>query len=295
MDLMKTIMRSGPCVDRAFALKLYLAALRRPWARRLAIASRFRFSPLLLDALRASPLPPGEKAELFSAAMNLFRSGGSYKTTAADRSPLTDAAVLARLRPGARLLEAGVSDGISALGLLGAAPGAEIILSDRQAAFHASGTLFRRIYGFEDGELFVKLPCFLLCTGLPAGAPPAGAAEISPLNPAVEAAFPGVKLAAFDVFTGRLERRADVIKCANVLNKAYFGLPDIGRALKNLSSNLEDGGWLVIGHNNPRYEGGEAFLALRREGGALALREERNGHELLADIRSGAFGAEVRA
>lgn len=285
-DLSKVLLRSGPCWDSPAWLRLYLAGLGNPAARPLLLALRFRFSPAVLDNIRAADLPEPEKAALFSGAMNLFRAGGAFKTTAAARSPLTDAALLALAKPGAFIVETGVSDGISALGLLEKAAGAEVLLTDLQAAFPCErGPLCSAYYGTDGEYLSLKFPLFLFCTGRRA-APPAGAAEVSLLNPLVAAKFPGVKLAAFDIFTGALPRRADLIKCANVLNLQYFTPEKIKAALANLAANLAEGGTLFVCQNNDKYADGEAYIALRKSGGSLAVAGERNGHELLPLLKS---------
>ncbi len=292
--LKELLLRSGPCADSVTALRLYLAALRTPLLRWTAILSRLKFTPAVLDAVRASELPSEEKGALFSAAMTIFRSGPSFKTTAAGRTPLTDTAILGRLRPGSLLLETGVSDGSSSLALLEAAGGADVRLSDRQAFYsYADKGPFRIFYGAENGLLSVRLPGFYLCTGTAAPPPPPGARRVELLNPVLQLRFPAVRLEQFDVFSGRLERKADIIKCANVLNSAYFSYPEIAGALRNLSDNLAEGGWLFVSQNNARYPNGEAYLALRKEGASLILREEVNGHELLPRLRSREFAGLV--
>jgi len=293
-DIVKIILRSGPCLDSPAFLRLYLRALGNPALRLLALALRIKFSPAVLDAVRESRLPPAEKAGLFSAAMNLFRGGGAFKTTSAGRSPLTDAAVLALAGPGALIAEVGVSDGVSALHLLENAGGAEVLLTDLQASFPYRDAGPARVFYYTDGAyISVKLPLFYLCTGLKAGALPPGLPEVSLLNPLVAEKFPAARLAAFDIFGGALPRPAGVIKCANVLNLAYFSPEKIKAALENLRSALAEGGWLVIGQNNPAYEGGEAWLALQREGNRLLLRREEHGHELLPLLRSPGFSGLV--
>lgn len=284
-DLLKILFRSGPCWDSPAWLRVYLAGLNNPVTRFLLLALRIKFSPAVLENIRSSGLPEMEKAALFSGAMNLFRAGTAFKTTAAARSPITDAALLAKIRPGALIVETGVSDGISALGLLAQAGNAEVLLTDLQAGFpFERGPLCARYYGTDGAYLSLKFPLFLLCTGR-RPAPPAGAPSVSLLNPLVSEKFPAVKLAAFDIFTGALPRKADIIKCANVLNLQYFKADEILRAVANLSANLNEGGWLYIAQNNSKYTDGEAYLGLRKEDGRLSVEEEVNGHELLALLK----------
>ncbi len=288
-DLKKLIFKSGPCWDNTAFLKLYLAALEHPLSRALALALRIKFSPDIFEVVRRSALPAGEKAALFSAAMTLFKSGSAYKTTAAGRSPLTDAAVLAAAAPGGLLVETGVSDGVSALGLLERAKDCEVLLTDSQACYrYADFCCGRRFYAGDDGSVSMKFPLFYLSTG-GTGVAPAGAGRISLLNPAVTEKFPGAELRAFDIFSGTLDRKADVIKCANVLNEVYFTPVEIKKALANLGAGLKDGGRLYVCQNNKKYKDGEAYFVLGKKGGALALETEVNGHELLGRLGSAEF------
>lgn len=286
-DLGKALLRSGFCLDTLPVLRFFLRGLGTPGLRQLLIAARVKFTPDILLAIRASGLPPAEQGALFSAAMNLFRSGPTFKTTSAGRAPLTDRAALQKAGPDGLIAEAGVSDGVSALGLLEARGGRGVLLTDRQDAFrYKDFGPFRVFYDKEDGAVSVKFLFLYICVGLAPRAVPADARQVSLLNPAVEARFPGSRLAALDIFTGALPEAAAVIKCANVLNKAYFTPERMKPAIANLLGSLREGGWLLISQSNPGYEAGEAYIALRRRGGKFLLAEELHGHELLADLRS---------
>ncbi|OGS13553.1 MAG: hypothetical protein A2234_03970 [Elusimicrobia bacterium RIFOXYA2_FULL_58_8] len=289
------MLRSGPCLDSLALLEFYLLALENPVLKWPLILLRLKFSPDILEKIRAAELPPEEKGRLFSGAMTLFRSGATYKTTAANRSPLTDRAILARVRPGDLLLETGVSDGISAAGLLEAVKDAEILLSDRQTGLRYRDRGFARFfYNSEDGALSLKIPGFYFCTGTGTGEIPADAGSISLLNPLVQEKFKAVKLIRFDIFSGSLPRKANVIKCANVLSNIGFSPEQMRDAVANLEKNLAEDGWLFIAQNNSRYKGGEAFFALQKSGNTLILREEINEHELLPHVRSPLFADLVR-
>lgn len=288
--LKRMILGSGPCADSLAALRFYLAALDSPVPRALALALRVKFSPDILEKIRHCSLPTAEKAALFSQAMTLFKSGGAYKTTGPGRSPLTDAAILAAFKPGDVIVETGVSDGISALGLLENAKDAEVVLTDSQACFFYRDSCCGRIfYNDSGGYLSFKLPFFYFCTGIKPAKIPANAGRISLLNPLVSEKFPTAEIAAFDIFSGTLSRKADIIKCANVLNPVYFTKEEIKLALANLLANLKDNGSLFICQNNRKYRDGEAYLILQKKDGRLALRAEVNGHELLAPLRSSLF------
>lgn len=292
--LKKALLRSGFCCDTLPALRLFLRGINTPGLRQLLIAARIKFTPDILEEIRRSGLPPAQQGALFSAAMNLFRSGPTFKTTSAGRAPAADRAALEKAGPDGLIAEVGVSDGVSALGLLEARGGRGVLLTDRQDAFRYKDIgPFRVFYDKEDGAVSVKLLFLYLCSGLPASEPPAGERSVSLLNPAVAALFPAVKLLPFDIFSGTLPEAAAVIKCANVLNKAYFTPAQIKRAVANLLGSLRDGGWLIISQSNPKYESGEAYVALRREKDSFILAEERHGHELLADLRSPLFSGLV--
>lgn len=286
-DLGKALLRSGFCLDTLPVLRFFLRGLGTPGLRQLLISARVKFTPDILLAIRASGLPPAEQGALFSAAMNLFRSGPTFKTTSAGRAPLTDRAALEKAGPDGLIAEAGVSDGVSALGLLEARGGRGVLLTDRQDAFrYKDFGPFRVFYDKEDGAVSVKFLFLYICVGLAPRAVPADARQVSLLNPSVEARFPGSRLTALDIFTGALPEAAAVIKCANVLNKAYFTPERMKPAIANLLGSLREGGWLLISQSNPGYEAGEAYIALRRRGGKFLLAEELHGHELLADLRS---------
>jgi len=200
VNIPKILLRSGPCWDSPAWLRVYLAGLKHPVTRFLLLALRFKFSPAVLDNIRISDLPLKEKAALFSRAMNLFRAGTAFKTTASARSPLTDAALLARARPGELIVETGVSDGASALSLLEKAGEAEVLLTDLQASFQYSRGLFWTVfYGTEGDFISIKLPLFYLCTGLKSGPRVKDGHEVSLLNPLISHNYPGVRLAAFDI------------------------------------------------------------------------------------------------
>ncbi|PIU20070.1 MAG: hypothetical protein COT18_04150, partial [Elusimicrobia bacterium CG08_land_8_20_14_0_20_59_10] len=289
-DLRQILLRSGPCLDRLWLLRFYLAAVESPLLKWPLILLRLKFSPDILEKIRASGLPPEEKGRLFSRAMTLFRSGCAYKTTAAGRSPLTDSAVLEKVKPGNLLVETGVSDGISAAGLLASVKDAELVLSDRQTGFRCLDRgPARFFYNNENGALSLKLPGFYLCAGIAAGPVPENAGTIKALNPLLEAGFPKAEIIPFDIFTGSLPRRADIIKCANVLSNVGFTPAQMRDAVANLAKNLAPGGWLFISQNNTRYKDGEALVALQEAGGRLALRREVNGHEILEHFKAPLF------
>jgi len=285
-DIKKIILKSGPCADTLPFLKFYLSALERPAMRALVLALRIKFSPDILEKIRHCALPREEKAALFSKTLTLFKSGRAYKTTAPGRSPLTDGAILAEVKPGNIIVETGVSDGISALTLLENVKNAEVILTDSQDCFLYRDFCCGRIfYNRDDRGISIKLPFFYFCTGLRAEKLPADGREISLLNPLVGEKFKEIKIIPFDIFSGTLGRKADIIKCANVLNLDYFSPRKIKQALANLLENLKDTGRIFVTQNNKKYKDGEAYLVLRKQNGRMTLAGEVNGHELLAQLK----------
>jgi len=284
------ILKSGPCADSLAFLKFYLAGLERPALRALLLALRVKFSPDILEKIRRCALPMEEKAALFSKTMTLFKSGSAYKTTAPGRSPLTDGAILAEAKPGCLIVETGVSDGISTLTLLETAKDAEVVLTDSQDCFLYRDFCCGRIfYNRDDRSIALKFPFFYFCTGLRAGKLPPDVREISLLNPLVGERFKGARIVPFDIFSGTLDRKADIIKCANVLNLDYFSPREIKQALANLSENLTDTGRIFVTQNNKKYKDGEAYLVLQKQNGQMTLTSEVNGHELLAHLKTPLF------
>jgi len=289
-DIGKMLLKSGPCRDNLAFLKFYLSALDRPALRALVLALRVKFIPDILEGVGHCALPVEEKAALFSRTMTLFKSGNAYKTTARNRSPLTDSAILAGVKPGNLIVETGVSDGISSLCLLETVRNAEVVLTDSQNCFLYGNFRCGRIFYDRDGDvLSVKLPFFYFCTGLKAGKIPPYAGRISLLNPLVREKFKEAEIIPFDVFSGTLDRKADIIKCANVLNPVYFQPREIKQALVNLLRNLKDNGLLFITRNHKKYKDGEAYFTLRKQNGRAVLCGEVNGHELLGQLNSPLF------
>jgi hypothetical protein len=294
-SILKVITRSGFCLDYPGFLKFYLAALDTPALRQAVIALRIKFSPDILDRVRNCELPTGERAVLFSRAMTIFRSGTAYKTTAMNRSPMADRAVLEKTRPGDLIVETGVSDGISALNLLENAGAARVMLTDSQERFLYRDTFFGRIFhDGGDGCAYVKTLFFYLCTGVTTGKESPHGGSVSLLNPLIADKF-GAELVRFDIFTGTLPRPADIIKCSNVLNTVYFSPEEIKRGFANLSRNLKDGGWLIVSRNNKTYAAGEACLSLQKRGQLLALREQVNGYKMLPFLNSALFSDLISA
>jgi hypothetical protein len=274
---------SGPCLDSPALLRI----VARPGVlRRIALSLlRLKFSPLILPRVRALPLPLGERAALFTQAVSLLSATDSFKTTGIGRTRLADAVVL-RLAAGvtsARVAEVGASDGSASLELLAALPkDARLTLTDLTPEYYIQGGFFRRrVLDATGAQIGVRLPgLFLLLPGK-RRLPLAGTRRIDTINPLLPETLGITAIIAFSAFTDTLPSPVHVIKCANLLNRAYFPDEIIRAAVDNLRQSLVEGGHLVISQNNARYAGGEAYFVLRRSGADMLLVEEANAHEAL--------------
>lgn len=252
---------------------------------------RYRVSPLvLLDAL-AQDVDEEERGRLFALGASMLRVGGVYKTTGLKRTVLADRLAL-RLARGVRdaaLLEVGVSDGSSSLELL--ARGrvfSRIVLTDRFSRFYARkglfGTLFLdaedRLYAFKFLFLYILLPARPARRG-----PEAAAIEV--VNPLLTSRHGLDRITRFNMFTDALDLPVDIIKCANILNKAYFSEQETRAAVSNLCRSLKEGGRIVVSQNNAKYASGEAGFVLRKSGAALRLESCFNNHDLADLFRRG--------
>ncbi|MDQ7834275.1 MAG: hypothetical protein RDU24_02740 [Humidesulfovibrio sp.] len=274
---------SGLCLDQPWLLRRVLAGgLFRTLAMRFL---RLKFSPLILDRVRALPLPLAERSSLFTQAISLINARETYKTTGLGRTRLVDAAVLRRAgefqKP--RLLEVGVSDGVSSLDLLAALPAqTEATLTDRHPEFTRRG--FGPAVLILDGcgrVLGLKLFCLYLNLPLEVRLAPFKGRSIQTANPRLAEASPPLSIIRFDVCRDAAAQPYPLIKCANVFNRKYFPDATIRGAVANLGRSLTDGGYLFISQNNDRYAEGEAYFVLQKQGAKLVLVEERNRHEAL--------------
>ena len=281
--LMQAARGSGPCVDSPALLRLLAGSA---WLRVLALnVLRFKFSPTVLERVRALPAPLEERARLFTQGVSLLSTGGSFKTTGADRTRLGDSAVLrlAEQYPAPRVMEVGASDGSASLRLLAALPPqAQLILTDRHPVFLRLGCGPASLTLDSDGRL-LGLKLFCLYLRLPFGLQHSatGCQRIDTLNPLLSEGHGVRAIRPFDALSDRLPEPVQIIKCANLFNRAYFSDQAIRAAVANLARSLVDGGHLVISQNNACYEGGEACFVLQRKGPAMVLVEEQGGHRAL--------------
>jgi hypothetical protein len=287
--LLQALKSSGPCLDSPRLLRL----LARPgWFRTLGLhVLRLKFTPVVLERIRALPWPVEERASLFTEGISLLCAGGSFKTTGADRTRLVDETVLrlAARFSSPRVAEVGVSDGSAALQLLKALPPtARLLLTDRHPIFLRRDFGPLRIILDSDGALLgIKLLCLYLLVPFRARFDAADCQRIDTLNPLLSEVHGVRAILAFDALADILPEPASIIKCANILNRAYFTDAQILAATANLTRSLEENGFLVISHNHSRYAQGEAYFVLRNTGGRLVEEEACGGHEALGLFRTG--------
>lgn len=241
-----------------------------------------RFTPALLDKIAASRASLQDCGERFSKVVSHFRFGRIFKLTSRDRTTIADAMVL-RLTAQfttPRLLEVGVSDGSSAIGLLRQRNlFSSIVLTDRH------NMLFRR--PFPGGEFFYDsdrnllslkflfLSLDLTSLGLH------GDDTLIPVetaNPVLRSKYGIRSITRFDMFHDIMEPQVQIIKCANLLNRSYFTNKEMFRAARNLSRSIQEGGYLVVSQNHKGYADGEAAFALRKADGMLRFDEGVHGH-----------------
>ncbi|MGE4552768.1 MAG: hypothetical protein AB7D57_06625 [Desulfovibrionaceae bacterium] len=245
---------------------------------------RYRVTPAMLE--RALAAPPAERARLYALATSYLKVDNTYKTTGLDRTRLADGLLLelAREFDAPRLLEVGVSDGSSALNLLARRDVfAEVVLTDRFSRFLQRRFPLGRAFLDAEGRRFgLKFLCLYVWLSPGRTVDPQGYAPIEVVNPRVREAFGVPAIRRFDLFRDALDRPVQLIKCANILNLAYFDAATIRRALDNLARSLAPGGYVVLSQNNAKYPGDEAALVLRREADGFRPVRNVNGHELAA-------------
>lgn len=281
--------KSGPAPDNAFFLRLLQQD--GPLKTFLLRFLRVRVSPDALTRMRRMPLPLEERAQLFRQAISLLNVNETYKTTGSDRTRLADEAILKLTAEmdAVRLLDIGVSDGSASVALLSQLPHLrKAILTDLHPLLYAWGSgLFRVFLDGQQRLLGIKLLGLYINLSFTTPRDAQHFEAIDTLNPLLPENHGIAAIQPFNALTDRLPEPVEVIKCANVLNRAYFPDADLRAAVVNLSRSMAQGGALVISHNNAKYAGGEAYFVLQRQGDFLALVAEENAHESLPLFREG--------
>lgn len=268
------------CIDSPWLLKkvMGLSLEAQDWFHRFA-----RFSPALLDVVAGQDSALQDKGRLYSKAVSYFRFGNIFKLTGSDRTNLADDLVysLAKEFESPRIMEVGVSDGSSALGILeNRKMFSDVVLTDRYNRFFYQGRLVGRL--FHDGDMkpqllkfgFLSFDFSILTYGQERDLEP-----IETANPVLRSKFGINEIKRFDMFADRLEDEVQIMKCANLLNCSYFSDKDILGAVVNLGRSLVDGGYLIVSQNNDKYAQGEAVFALKKSGADFSLVHDRNEHE----------------
>lgn len=245
---------------------------------------RFRVSPEVLIDVLNQKVDLEEKGRLFALGTSALKIGKIFKTTGLKRTGMADALLLrlAQEKTKPSLMEVGVSDGSSALGAFTCSEVFDrVVLTDRFSRFYMQkrclGKLFldaeKRLYGF-------KILClFIFLSPRPVKAD-SGYTPIEVVNPILSEKHGIEAITRFNMFKDVLDEPVDIIKCANILNKAYFSDEDLHAAVKSLCRSLKDGGYIVVSQNNKQYKDGEAGFVLRKSGADIHLVEAFNNHDL---------------
>jgi len=253
---------------------------------------RLRFSPGVLEDALNQAVGSAEKSRLFSLGMSFLNVGNTYKTTGENRTGLADNEI-AKLAGGydtPRLLEVGVSDGISSCNNLRNKSFVEVVLTDRFNCFYEKRMFWgRKYYDSSRRLLGIKFLVFYINLCLERQSDISGTRKIETANPILAEEFGITSIRPFDLFQDRLDEPVNIIKCANILNESYFSGEEIRRAVDNLGLSLSEDGCIVISHNNEKYEDGEALAVLRKKAGGFHLEKELNGHELVQLFRGDSY------
>ncbi len=258
---------------------------------------------------------PGETVAArawFSRRVSGLVDGGVWRSTAPGRHARTHA-LIARLPAADRrtILEVGASDGVTSLELIYALDGRfdRLWVTDRTLCVRHARRGDRVYFYDEDGR------CLLVSTGrflayasaggwppfggwarrIVAFAPEASAADLAELDlvqpdlRALAAQDARILIRAYDATRPWDGGAVDLIKVANLFNRAYFAPDVIGRMLATLADALPEGARLVVIDNRG---GRESASVLRRTARGFAL-DERVGDG--AEVTALAVGLDLPA
>jgi SAM-dependent methyltransferase len=283
-----------------FPVKL---CLRLPRGLQARIPLTVRANPRHLIGWPARS-PPGDRQHEFSDCVAILGSDAVWKTTHAGRHPVTDRLILERRgAPRPVILDLGVSDGITSLELIEKLGGrfARYFVTD--LSFRARyATRGRRVYFLDDQGActLVAMPGWVVFSRVAGAWPPfAGLArrvlasapapaeavvrELSLVNPALAALAardPRITVREHSIFAPWPDTPPDVIKVANVLNRAYFTEAQLRHALTQAQRALAGGGRLFVTDN-------------RREERVSVLAKTGPGFELVERVNGGAEVTEL--
>lgn len=279
-----------------FPVKFCLPA--PPWFHRMVRVTVGTSPWILMEDPLATGHPDSTTGRVrFSQAVAVLGSGTTWKSTEPDRHPLTDSLIAnACVDSSPVILDVGVSDGITSLDLIET-------LGARFRAYYATDVSFRAESIEANGRLYVYSPereCVLVCTRqvifhsqTDEAIPPfawiarraierapvfdeRSARTISLINPGLRRIVrsdPRVRAQEHSVFNPWVDEQPQIIKVANVLNRAYFGEDRLRLALRNLRDALSDGGMLFLTDNRHV----ERVSVFARHGNALRLTLRHNG------------------
>lgn len=279
-------MESGLCIDKA---RLVNWIHNHPsWHVLLFRFLRLRFSPAVLEDAREWGDTLEETAKVFSLAISYINIGDTYKTTKRERTPIADAAILRLAKEtNPKLLEVGVSDATSAIGLLKKSQRfSKILLTDRHPVFYRKRFPFGSV--FLDGDkrfLGIKILCFYFTTGSQNLRNNSGFDAIATLNPLVSSEYSQYSIIPFNAAEDVFQEEVDIIKCANILNRSYFNEQQLLNLTDNLRHSLAEGGYLVISQNNAKYPQGEAVVVLKKSNDRFSIESDTNGHDVTPIFR----------
>ena len=246
---------------------------------------RYRVSPAILaDALKQDA-DIDELGRLFALGTSSLKIGKIFKTTGLKRTSMADDLLLklAHGKTKPSLMEIGVSDGSSALGLLARSDVfGRVVLTDRFSRFYVRNILFGNVFLDAEKRLYgVKVLCFFIFLSPKTVSDASKYRPIEVVNPILREKYGIEAITRFNMFEDTFDKPVDIIKCANILNKAYFSDEEIHAAVKSLCRSLNEGGSIVVTQNNEQYVSGEAGFVLRKEGESVLLEEAFNDHFLV--------------
>lgn len=246
---------------------------------------RYRVSPLVLADVLRQNVDVNERGRLFALGTSALKVGKIFKTTGLLRTNLADDLLLnvARRKTKPSLMEIGVSDGSSALGLFARSDVfGRVILTDRFSRFYVRKIPLGELFlDAEKHRYGIKFLCFFIFLSPDPVADASGYDPIEVVNPILRERYAIQAITRFNLFEDVLDEPVDIIKCSNILNKAYFSVEEIHAAVKSLCRSLNDGGHVVVSQNNEQYKDGEAVFVLQKSSAGVRLVESFNGHDLV--------------
>jgi hypothetical protein len=207
-------------------------------------------------------------SEAFSAAVSTLKFASTWKTTKKARFPLSLAALSdLNLDRSQRILDVGVSDGITSTDVMKFLPFAEYFVTDLftevfirtdrgRTYFYTSNNeciliATKRWVLYEDTDRAIA-PFGSIASSFYSRAPGENVAaqRIELINPTLRAKLSRTTcLKQYDIMTPWEHGKVDLVIAANLLNRSYFPEDELKRALGNLIGALTDHGLLALIEN----------------------------------------------